>query len=85
MIRLAFFTALCVAVLAACGKRAEGVAATSNDRFNVERLFTTDGCTVYRFEDHGHYRYFARCEGGVSHTAWQEGKRPNGIPTVEAR
>jgi hypothetical protein len=89
MIRLAFFLALCVAALAACGKRAEGVSPSSNAGVKVERLFTTDGCTVYRFEDYGHYRYFVRCEGGMSHTQWQEGSgkttRPTGIPTAEVQ
>ena len=33
------------------------------DTFAVEKLFTVDNCTVYRFEDEGHNRYFADCGG----------------------
>lgn len=40
--------------------------------FSVARLFTYDGCTVYRFNDGG-ARYFTRCDSGSSSAAWQEG------------
>lgn len=35
------------------------------DEYHVEKLFTIDGCTVYRFEDN-YSRYFTSCQGGVS-------------------
>lgn len=41
--------------------------------FTVERLFTHDGCTVYRFRDNGDRRYFTRCDGAASAEAsWSE-------------
>ena len=36
----------------------------------VEKLFTVDGCTVYRFYDSGYKRYFTNCKGS---TQWNEG------------
>jgi hypothetical protein len=51
-------------LLVACGKPATGPA-TPVGQFVVERLFTVDGCTVHRFYDHGHARYFTNCRGSV--------------------
>jgi hypothetical protein len=63
---------LCVAaallVLAGCNKQAESAVAVGHG-FNVEKLFTAEGCTVFRFYD-GAYRYFTNCSGS---TTWQEG------------
>jgi hypothetical protein len=60
---------LCAAVLvlalAGCEKEAESSASAGRE-FAVDRLFTTDGCTVYRFEDAGRNRYFVRCESTVT-------------------
>ena len=40
--------------------------------FTVAKLFTHDGCTVYRFRD-GYMRYFVRCENAAtSSTQWRE-------------
>lgn len=36
--------------------------------FQVDKLFTVEGCTVYRFYDAGR-RYFTDCKGS---TEWQE-------------
>lgn len=52
--------------------------------FQVDRLFTVDGCTVYRFSDNGYLRYFTNCSGS---TQWDDTyqcgksqcKRPQGI------
>ena len=43
--------------------------------YQVERLFTHEGCAVYRFLDVGRYRYFTNCGGS---TSWAEscGSRP---------
>ena len=44
----------------------------AGDGYQVARLFTQDGCTVYRFTDGGHWRYFARCDGAASsETFWK--------------
>ena len=42
---------------------------TDNIRYDVERLFTVDGCSVYRFRDAGSNRYFSSCSGS---TTWTE-------------
>lgn len=34
----------------------------AKDNFEVVKLFTHDGCTVYRFYD-SRYRYFTNCSG----------------------
>lgn len=38
-------------------------------QYQVDKLFTVDGCTVYRFADNGYSRYFTNCNGS---TQWQE-------------
>ena len=85
--------AACAFVLAACGKPAER-STPAGVGFNVDRLFTHEGCTVYLFGDAGEYRYFTKCEGAASsNTNWSE-TRPCGksqcrdareIPTVYGR
>lgn len=46
----------------------------------VERLFTVDGCTVYRFYDNG-TRHFASCPGST--VIHQCGKGClDGVPTI---
>lgn len=77
--------ALCALVaisLSGCmeAKKAE-TSTSAGTEFVVDKLFTVDGCTVYRFEDGGRLRYFTNCSGS---TQWHEscGKnctRPNGI------
>ena len=64
---------LVVAALAlSCERKAERTSPTSNAEFQIERLFTHDGCTVYRFAD-GNYRYFVKCAAGERATVeWQE-------------
>ena len=61
-----------LAMVAGCEKPAEAVA-HAGIGFNVERLFTHEGCTVFRFGDAGS-RYFTRCDGvaAQSTTTWQE-------------
>lgn len=43
---------------------------TLSEDFTVERLFTHDGCTVYRFRDSG-TRYFTNCQGNTSWSTTQ--------------
>jgi hypothetical protein len=52
-------------VLAGCAGEPEQSISVSKD-FKVDRLFTHEGCTVYRFEDGGYLRYFTNCHGGTS-------------------
>ena len=54
-------------LLAGCIKAPEEAQHDWRD-FAVEKLFTHDGCTVYRFLD-GSYRYFTNCKG---RTEWTE-------------
>lgn len=65
-------TLAALAMVAGCEKSPEAVAHTGVG-FTVERLFTHDGCTVYRFKDI-YNRYFTRCDGitAQSTTTWQE-------------
>lgn len=69
-------------LLAGCSGRALEEQSTGNPDFRVEKLFTVDGCTVYRFRDIL-ARYFVNCSGGVE---WEEvsGKniqRTTSVPT----
>lgn len=54
--------------LAGCAKQAESTMPAGRE-FTVDRLFTTDGCTAYRFMDGGERRYFVRCESTVTTSA----------------
>jgi hypothetical protein len=59
-------------ILTGCTKQAESSSAAGVE-FRVDRLFTHDSCTVYRFSDGGIYRYFVKCEGAAtSSTEWHE-------------
>lgn len=85
MTRLAIITLL---ALAGCNGKPEEATRISED-FTVERLFTHDGCTVYRFKDAG-ARYFTNCQGGTSWTTRHgNGKsshtKQHEIPTEVAR
>lgn len=61
--------AMFAALLAGCVKgKAERTERAGQD-FEVDTLFTKDGCTVYRFMDGGSPRYFTNCKGS---TSWRE-------------
>lgn len=73
-------TILALLTLSACGKPAESTTQVGVE-FVVHKLFTHEGCTLYRFYDGGYARYYTNCSGS---TSWTEscGKncsRPNGI------
>lgn len=53
---------LAVASLSACAKPAETTVAAGSD-FSVGKLFTVEGCSVYRFIDAGRHIYFTNCSG----------------------
>lgn len=55
--------------LAGCEKKAES-AERVNSQFTVEKLFTNNGCTIYRFYD-GRNHYYSDCRGSVSNS-WTE-------------
>jgi hypothetical protein len=56
------------ALLSACEKDPESTR-NAGKGFDVEKLFTVDNCTVYRFYD-ARTVYFTNCNGS---TQWQEG------------
>lgn len=65
--------------VAGCSKPAESTTRAGLD-FQVDKLFTVDGCTVYRFYDSGTLRYFTNCSGSTSYQV-HSGKttRPDGV------
>ena len=69
--------------LAGCGERPVERTSTNNAAIQVDTLFTKDGCTVYRFEDAGRYRYFVRCDSGHTRTEWTESCGKNCTHEVE--
>lgn len=48
-------------MLASCAQAPNSTTQTTNSLVPVDRLFNIDGCTVYRFDDAGHYHYFTKC------------------------
>lgn len=56
--------------LAGCQKQAEQTQAAGSD-FQVDKLFTVDGCTVYRFQD-ARTVYFTNCSGSASYSYSQQ-------------
>lgn len=60
---------LLATILTGCGMKAEQqIPVRQGGDYMVEKLFTVDGCTVYRFEDYGN-KYFTNCRGS---TQWTE-------------
>lgn len=92
MIRAAITLAALV-LMAGCkaGRPVPEAAAQVGNGYSVERLFTHDGCTVYRFLDYGDRRYFTRCDGAASaEVFWKEacGKtcsRQMSVPTERGK
>ena len=39
---------------------------TENVNFQIDKLFTVEGCRVYRFKDNLRYHYITTCEGSVT-------------------
>jgi hypothetical protein len=71
MLKTLTIIALACAALAGCTKAAETSSAAGLD-FKVDRLFTHEGCTAYRFADEGRFRYYTRCDGAQAATTWSE-------------
>lgn len=74
-------------MIAGCAQDPVGMAGTDNPNVPVSKLFTNEGCTVYRFFDAGHYHYYVTCDNGAQHVSEhiQQGKtsRRHDIPTVD--
>lgn len=65
--KMAIITLAAAFVLVGCNKEPEEVTRVGSD-FEVGRLFTTDGCTVYRFSDGGRNVYFTNCTGSTCYS-----------------
>lgn len=69
-------------LLSSCAK--EGTTVTNvteaKEGFDIVKLFTAEGCTVYRFRDYGNFRYFTNCKGSAT---WQESCGKNCTRQVE--
>ena len=35
---------------------------TTSNGYEVQKLFSNEGCNIYRFEDASHYRYYTTCK-----------------------
>lgn len=60
------FTVILISLLLVSCKpdeQPENIVKTSNNIYRVEKLFTVDGVTVYRFNDAGNYVYFTNRTG----------------------
>jgi hypothetical protein len=58
--------------IAGCGQKPMASATTGNPELPASKMFTYDGCTVYRFSDYGQPHYFAKCDGKAASTQWSE-------------
>lgn len=71
-------TVVLLLALSGCAAKPISTARTDNTDVTVDRLFTVDGCTVYRFRDGAlGYHYFTSCAGGTSV------REPRGKASVE--
>lgn len=64
---------LAVAILSGCEKKAESVQKAGVE-FEVGKLFTVEGCTVWRFYDGGRPVYFSSCKGESGYKQTSGGK-----------
>ena len=53
--------AFALLLLSACAKEPESTK-QAGIAFQVDKLFTHEDCTLYRFSDMGYPRYYAKCE-----------------------
>ena len=68
-----FFVMFAALAVAGCTKAPE-YSSPAGREFVVDKLFTHEGCTMYRFSDGGYLRYFAKCDGEsvTAQTEWVE-------------
>lgn len=62
--KLVFGSVLFAILAIGCAKPAQESSATANAEFRVDKLFTHEGCTAYRFIDAGRYVYYTVCDRG---------------------
>lgn len=54
--------ALAVVALYSCAKKTRAAERTNADIYFAQKLFSIDGCSVYRYQDLGLYQYFHKCD-----------------------
>lgn len=54
---------------------------TAGNGVNVGKLFTVDGCTVYRFSDGGNSIYFSNCNGQTQYD-YSDGKTSHRVQSL---
>jgi hypothetical protein len=67
--------------MVSCEKPAESIVQSSNKEFKVEKLFTVDSITVYRFTDQG-YHYFTKNETSQQVSCGKNCTREEVIPNL---
>ncbi|MCX6216581.1 hypothetical protein [Spirosoma sp.] len=60
--------------LLACEKTPISTDTTDNPAIKLDKLFTVDGCNVYRFHDSEHDVYLTTCSGNVEYEYKTGGK-----------
>ena len=70
--KLLIILALAISVSSCTKGGIETTKANDNPEFIVEKLFTHDGCIVYRFSDIGRVRYFVKCGCNNSGVRWED-------------
>lgn len=60
-----YATLLLALLLAGCNRSPISTASTDNHEVAVDKLFTHEGCTIFRFSDGGYDHYFADCRGAT--------------------
>lgn len=65
MKRLMKFMTIIAVMIALTGCEKAPEVQIQSGEFNVERLFTVDGCTAYRFRDSDRAIYYTNCNGST--------------------
>ncbi|QXV80831.1 hypothetical protein bas02_0065 [Veterinaerplatzvirus Jeanpiccard] len=73
MKRLMTCMTIIAAIIALTGCEKAPEVQIQSGEFNVERLFTVDGCTAYRFRDSGKAVYYTNCHGSTQ-SEYKSGK-----------
>lgn len=60
--------AVIIACITGCAKEPISSTRTDNVTITVDKLFTHEGCTVYRFHDNGRDHYYSNCAGTSTQT-----------------
>jgi hypothetical protein len=60
---LLFLTVICCISCKITQEPLNSTRSDNNKTYDVDYLFTHDGCKVYRFYDRGNYVYFTNCTG----------------------